>query len=85
MSLSYQTVIHPLFRVKDINCMSRQGVSLADATWMCDAAGDDTYPDHAHARLVHERLVDGTMPPDGAWTPANLATYQQWMDDGFQP
>lgn len=85
MPISYQGAIGPLFRPKDVNCMTRRGVLLNDAAWMCDAAGDANYPDHAHARLVYERLTDGTMPPDGVWPAGDLATFKQWMDEGFQP
>jgi hypothetical protein len=74
----------PLFRHSDINCMRQRGVLLGDANWMCDPAGSDAFPDHAHARAVHDRLFDQTMPPDGGWSADKIKIYENWMIDGFQ-
>jgi hypothetical protein len=52
---------------------------------MCDAAAQYGYDDHGNARVVQERLVAGDMPPNAPWSPAQLAAYQAWMDDGFRP
>jgi hypothetical protein len=43
------------------------------------------FDDHGNARIVQKRLGAGDMPPDAPWSPAQLATYQKWMADGFQP
>jgi hypothetical protein len=87
MAKSYGADIKPLFRAKDIHCMSAQGISLDDPQFMCDPAGDGTFADHANARLVHSRLTDPTspMPPDGPWPQAQIDTYESWMNDGFKP
>jgi hypothetical protein len=86
VATTYGADIQPLFRAKDIKCMSAH-VSLNDPQYMCDPAGDGTFPDHANARLVYSRLTDpnSPMPPDGPWPPSQIATYQSWMTDGFQP
>jgi len=90
MTVSYATSIRPLFRPKDLTCMARYGVKLDDYGYMSDPAGDDAYPDHAHARQVQCYLLpdacEPRMPMGGPyWTSAQLALFQQWMDDGFQP
>jgi hypothetical protein len=82
---TFSADIRPKFRPKDVTCMSRAHVNLDDAAWMCDAAGGAGYADHANARRVFSALSKGAMPPDGAWSPDWLATYQAWMDSGFHP
>ena len=85
MAITFTQDILPLFRPGDIACMGGKGVILNDAGWMCDAAGDSNYPDHANARRVFEALSQGRMPPDGAWPAEPVATYEQWMSNGFTP
>ncbi len=83
MVVTFTHDILPLFRPHDIACMGGKGVILDDAGWMCDAAGDDDYPDHANARKVFDQLSRGTMPPDAAWPAEPVAAYRQWMTDGL--
>ena len=86
MTLSYAADIKPLFSPTDVDCMNGHGVFLANAAYMTDATGDDDYPDHANARRVHDHLtgtVTPRMPPGAPWDEAKIATYAQWMDDGF--
>ena len=85
MTATYKKDILPLFRPQDIQCMARAHVSLGEADWMLDPAGDSRFPDHAHARIVGERLANKTMPPDAPWLAARIALYQDWMEGGFQP
>jgi hypothetical protein len=82
---TYSADIKPLFRPNDLACMVPHGIRLDDQTWMCDPAASPDFLDHGHARLVFQRLQAGTMPPDGAWPPAQIATYRNWMSGGFQP
>ena len=35
-----------------------------------------------YAAPILERLKDGTMPCDGAWPPAHVALFEQWMTAG---
>jgi hypothetical protein len=77
--------IKPKFRPQDVSCMVRHHISLGDANWMCDPAGGSGYADHSNARRVFSALSKGTMPPDGAWSPDWLTTFQNWMNAGFQP
>src|SRR3954470_20742108 len=77
------TDIIALFRSGDIACMTRLGVKLDDADWMCDPAAGQGFSDHGNARSVFSALSGGSMPPDGAWPKSRLQTYEQWMRDGF--
>ena len=77
--------IQPLFRPGDIRCMTPKGIHLGDVQWMCDAAGNDDFSDHANARRVHAALAEGFMPPGARWPQDHLDIYQNWMADGFQP
>jgi len=83
MSTSFATTILPLFREQDINCMASHGVQLSNGDWMCDPSARFGFPDHGNARRVFSALSRGVMPPDGQWPPDPLATFQQWMNDGF--
>lgn len=87
MSVCFAADIEPLFRPHDIACMQGMGVLLNDYGYMSDAAGDDTFPDHANARHVYARLTGAEHPrmPMGGpfWSDAQLALFNQWMTDGF--
>lgn len=75
-SLSFAADILPLFRYGDINCMSRAGVLLSDANWMC-------VPNNA-AR-VYTQLSSKEMPPDAPWPDAQIERFKAWMDQGCKP
>ena len=85
MSTSYQADIRPKFRESDIACMTPRHILLDSQAWMCDPGPQFGYDNHGNARVVLERLEAGDMPPDGAWPPDWLATYKEWMSDGFAP
>jgi hypothetical protein len=90
MVISFQKDIRPLFRPKDIACMDAMGVLLGDYDYMSDPAGNDIYRDHANARTVLCHLSPNQctprMPMGGPyWSEQQLATFDQWMTDGFQP
>jgi hypothetical protein len=85
MATGFGTDVLPLFRQVDINCMNTKGVHLGDAQWMCDAAGNDDFEDHANARRVFAALSSGFMPPGQRWPQDSLTLYSSWMADGFQP
>ena len=84
MPTTYEEDIRPLFRAQDLACMVPHGIRLDQAAWMCDAAPQHGFADHGNARLVQKRLVAGEMPPDAPWSKTQLATFQRWMDQGFQ-
>ena len=65
--------------------MGRRGVHLNDVVWMCDPSPNQEYPDHANARQVYAKLEAQEMPPDQPWAAADLALYNSWMGNGFQP
>jgi hypothetical protein len=76
VTLTYAHDIRPLFRDKDIGCMTPKGVRLGDSTWMCVAA---------NAQRVFDVLQAGIMPPDGKWTDDKLNLFKNWMDGGLNP
>ena len=39
----------------------------------------------AHAAGILERLVNGTMPCDGAWPQDKIEVFRRWTETGFQP
>ncbi|MDQ2814303.1 MAG: CDGSH iron-sulfur domain-containing protein, partial [Actinomycetota bacterium] len=72
-TVSFEAHIKPLFRARD-----RQSMTFAFDLW--------SYADvQAHAAGILERLVNGTMPCDGAWPPERTAVFQRWTDSGSQP
>ena len=83
MATRYDKDILPLFRPQDIQCMARARVLLDQAEWMLDPAGDARFADHAHARLVGEKLANKSMPPDGPWSADQIALFLDWMAGGF--
>jgi hypothetical protein len=89
MPASFATDIKLLFRPGDVTCMHRFGVSLENYDYMSDASGEGTFADHANARHVYARLTGAEtprMPMDGLfWADTQLALFNQWMTDGFQP
>jgi hypothetical protein len=85
MTTGYAKDILPMFRPRDIGCMTPRGVHLGDAQWMCDPAADDGFDDHANARRGFAALSLGSMPPGEAWPQDWLDIYSNWMTDGFQP
>lgn len=82
----YQDIV-PLFRQLDVECMRNMGVLLLDYAYMSDPAGDSSYPDHANANNVLDRLTGKTTPqmPLGGpyWSQDNLDLFQQWMACGY--
>jgi len=65
--------IRPLFRDKDVKRMA----------FAFDLASYDDVKSNAPG--IYERLADGSMPCDGAWSPEQIALFRQWIDDGLQP
>jgi len=86
MAKSFRTDLLPLFRAIDIGHMKPHGVLLDDYVFMSNARGDGKFPDHANARRVFDSLATEWMPLGGPyWSAEQLSSFQQWMDDGFQP
>ena len=80
--VSYSADIKPLFRDVDISHMKRAGVELDNYTYMSN-------PDNANRVLATLSPHDGELPktPPGGpyWTPAQLALFTQWQNDGYKP
>jgi hypothetical protein len=68
---SFAHDIRPLFRDKDVEDM-RFAFDLS--------AYDDV---KSNASGIYDRLSDGSMPCDGAWSTEHIALFRQWMDEGF--
>jgi hypothetical protein len=75
MALSFAKDIRPLFRdTPDVASMKEFGLDLS------------SYADvKAKAQSIHETLVEGTMPCDGAWPQDQIALFKRWMDEGMAP
>jgi hypothetical protein len=71
--LSFAQDIRPLFRDDDIKEM-KYAFDLS------------RYQDvKANAQGIYERLADGSMPCDGAWSADQIALFRRWMDEGSAP
>jgi len=68
--ISFEQQIKPLFREGD-----RQSMKWAFDLWSHDdvARNSDAIP---------ERLREGTMPCDRAWSDEQIAFFQAWVDSG---
>jgi hypothetical protein len=72
-AVAFERNIKPLFRQKD-----RESMTWAFDLW--------SYPDvKAHAAAIAERLRDGSMPCDGAWSAEKISVFQRWVDTGMSP
>src|SRR5262245_18992007 len=65
--------VAPLFTERDRAAMR----------WAFDLGSRDDVARHADAILA--RLVDGTMPCDGAWPPEQVALFSRWVETGKRP
>ena len=84
MAVSFASDIVPLFTEMDVEHMSEQGVELNQYVYMSDPAND-----HANAANVYQQVSSGSMPPSWSgekpWTDEMVQTFQDWMNDGYQP
>ena len=82
--VSFANDIRPLFRPIDIAHMLPFDVLLDDFAYMSDATDN-----HWHAVTVRDFLSGVRQPrmPIGGpfWTADQLALFERWMADGFQP
>lgn len=70
-SVSFETEIRPLFREKD-----RQRMEWAFDLWRYEDVKEN-------APQILERLEDGDMPCDGAWSEEQIETFRRWMNAGM--
>jgi hypothetical protein len=68
--LSFEQHIKPLFREGD-----RQSMQWAFDLWSHDDVA-------GNSDAILERLRNGTMPCDGAWSEDQIAIFQGWVDAG---
>ena len=72
---SFARDIRPMFRQNDINEMKEiADFDLSDYRDVLDRANN-----------IYARLVDGTMPCDGAWSEEKVEQFKRWMDEGLKP
>jgi hypothetical protein len=71
--LSFTRDIRPLFRDDDVEAM-RYAFDLSQH--------EDV---RANAQGIYERLADGSMPCDGAWSADHIALFRRWVDEGSAP
>ncbi len=71
--IGFQSGIRPLFREHD-----RESMEFAFDLWGYDEVKEN-------AREILERLHDGSMPCDGAWTQEKIETFEHWVESGMQP
>lgn len=81
-AVSFAASIKPLFREMDIVHMKGFSVDLDDYGWMSN-------PDNAASVLATVKPQNGqepSMPPGGPyWTAEQIALFEQWQRDGYQP
>jgi hypothetical protein len=68
--ISFKRHIKPLFREGD-----RQSMKWAFDLWSHDEVA-------GNSDAILERLRDGTMPCDGAWSDDQIAVFQDWVEAG---
>jgi hypothetical protein len=68
--MSFEQHIKPLFREGD-----RQSMKWAFDLWSHDDVA-------GNSDAILERLRDGTMPCDGAWSDEEIALFQAWIEAG---
>lgn len=86
---SYINDIYPLLK-DQADCMIARGWMLDRPEFMCDPTGGHGFADHYHARKTYDRLSTDNplkkMPKGGPfWREDQLALFQSWMEEGFQP
>jgi CDGSH-type Zn-finger protein/truncated hemoglobin YjbI len=68
--ISFAEHIKPLFRERD-----RASMTFAFDLWSYDDVTE-------HADAIYQRLEQGTMPCDGAWSPEWVDVFKRWIDAG---
>jgi hypothetical protein len=69
--VAFERNIKPLFREDD-----RKSMQWAFDLW--------SYNDvKTHAKAIVDRLRDGSMPCDGAWSAGQIDVFQRWIDSGM--
>jgi hypothetical protein len=68
--ISFEKQIKPLFREGD-----RQSMKWAFDLWSHDDVA-------RNSEVILERLRDGTMPCDGAWSNEQIESFQDWVEAG---
>ncbi len=71
--VSFAAHIKPLFREHDRKSMTFAFDLWSQADVQANAAG------------ILERLVNGTMPCDGAWPAEKIEVFRRWTESGFRP
>ena len=70
LAVSFETDVKPMFRERD-----QQSMEFAFDLWSHEDVS-------RNADAILDRLKDGTMPCDGAWSQAQLDLFERWMTSG---
>jgi hypothetical protein len=71
--MSFAEDVKPLFREED-----RSSMDFAFDLWSYDDV-------KANAELILERVADGTMPCDEAWSEDKVQVFRSWIAEGCPP
>jgi hypothetical protein len=71
--MSFAADVKPLFREDD-----RSSMDFAFDLWSYDDV-------KTNAELILERVADGTMPCDEAWSEDKVQVFRSWIDEGCPP
>lgn len=71
MSIGFEQDVKPLFRERDRRSMQR-----SFDLWSYDDV-------RANAGAILDRVSDGSMPCDTAWTPEQVDVLRSWIDAGM--
>lgn len=75
MPVSFTRDIRPMFRDSpDIDAMKEIGLDLSSYAEV-----------KAKAEAIYSRLLDGSMPCDGAWPREWMELFKRWMEEGMGP
>jgi hypothetical protein len=71
------------FRNRYSSALPRRAGCDGDKNFGLDLSSYDDVK--AHAKAIHMRVEDGSMPCDDAWPKEQVAKFKQWMEDGMLP
>jgi len=75
VALSFAKDIRPLFRdTPDVDSMKGYGLDLSSYAEVKTQADN-----------IYARLLDGSMPCDGAWPADRIALFKRWIEEGMAP
>jgi hypothetical protein len=84
--VSFAADIAPLFRPVDVAHMNVHGVKLDDYGYMSDPSNNYSHAEAVQETVTPQGAQPPSMPPGGPyWTEGQLALFEKWRADGYQP